>query len=180
MQSWAASLPVSALQFWIRTLAEPPQHSQGLQGGLGKGQREGRAISLLRRKAYAQDRGKGLNSARTFADLGWSLLESNNQAGRFSNALGHCVWAPVSGGMVATRSQAVNRRMGKDFWQVSPLVYFIFSIHIIEKQFACWAIHHLMYEVDGFYCHSWATSTMINSRALPSIPPCIWMQMVKI
>lgn len=77
-------------------------------------------------------------------------LESNNQAGRFSKALGHDVWAPVSGGMVTTRSRAVNGRMGKDFWQVSPLVYFIFSIHVIEKQFACRAIHHLMYEGDGF------------------------------
>lgn len=126
------------------------KHSQGLQSGLGKWQREGHAISLLQRQACTRDRGKGLNSARTFADLGWSLRKVTTKQADSPRPWVTACGAPVSGAMVRTRSQAVNGLMGRDFWQVSPLVYFIFSIHIIEKQFACRAIHHLMYEVDGF------------------------------
>lgn len=43
------------------------------------------------------------------------------------------MWVSVSDGRITTRPQAVSRRTGKHFWEVSPPGYFIYSLSIIGK-----------------------------------------------
>lgn len=50
--------------------------------------------------------------------------------------------------MITTRPQVVNRLMGRHFWQVFPLGYFVSGVNIIiiEKQLAHQSSLHLMDE----------------------------------